>query len=308
MIDISTRVLRAMVALEDLRNFSLAAERCNVTQSALSQVVRKLEDDVGLQLVDRDRRHVSFTPEGLRFIATAKRVLQELEEIDLDLKGHASGARGRIGIAALPSLAAHGLPQVIAQYRLKFPGIEVGLFDVPGQQAMELVRSRQADFAITADGPGRAGLDSRLLFKEKFVVVCHRDHPLARRRRVSLTDLNGSQYIRLMRAGSITQYLDASLRGLDLVETGLVVDQVATVAGLVASNLGISIVPQLTIPYFDSGTVVTIPIDAPELHRPIYLVWPTARKLSKAAQEFVDLLKHSDLPRLMQTRSVKKAM
>jgi DNA-binding transcriptional LysR family regulator len=168
-----------------------------------------------------------------------------------------------------------------------------------------LVRSRQADFAVTADGPGRPGLEARLLFREKFVVVCHRSHPLAQRPRLALADLDGCAYIRLVRTGSIAQYLESSLRSVNLIDTGLEVDQVATVAGLVASNLGISIVPELTIPYFDGKHVVAVPLTSSDLNRPIYLVWPVARTLSKAAREFVGLLDDSELPMQAKVRSRK---
>lgn len=291
-----------MVALEDLRNFSLAAERCFVTQSALSQMVRKLEDDVGLQLVDRDRRHITFTAEGLRFVATARRVMQELGEIELDLKEHASARKGRIGIAALASLAAHWLPRLIAQYRLRFPGIELNLFDVAPPRALELVRTRQADFALTAEGPGRSGVEARLLFSEKFMVVCHRDHALARKRRLVLGDLDGHAYIRFTRTGSLAQYLESSLRNTKLVDSGLEVDQLATVAGLVACNLGISVVPELTLPYFDAKAVAVIPLVAPDLSRPIYLVCASGKQLSKAAQEFIGLLGKSELVTRLKSR------
>jgi LysR family carnitine catabolism transcriptional activator len=295
MIDISTRVMRAMIALDELRNFSLAAERCFVTQSALSQLVRKLESDVGLQLVDRDRRHVTLTPEGLRFVATARRVMHEVGEIELDLKEHATARKGRVAIAALASLAAHWLPQIVADYRLKFPGIELGIFDVSPPEALELVRTRQADFGITAEGPGRSGVQARLLFNEGFVVVCHKDHPLATRRRLTPGDLGGHAYIRFTRSGSLAQYLNSSLRGAKLVDSGLEVNHLPTVAGLVASNLGISVVPELTVPYFDRTHVVTIPLIAPELLRPIYLVQASGKQLSKAANEFIGLLETSNL-------------
>lgn len=85
------------------------------------------------------------------------------------------------------------------------------------------------------------------------------------------------------------------MRGTKLVDSGLEVNHLPTVAGLVASNLGISVVPQLTVPYFDRTHVVTIPLFAPELLRPIYLVQASGKQLSKAAQEFVGLLETSNL-------------
>jgi LysR family carnitine catabolism transcriptional activator len=307
MIDISTRAMRAMIALDDLRNFSLAAERCHVTQSALSQLVRKLENDVGLQLVDRDRRHVALTSEGLRFVATARRVMHELDEIELDLKEHATARKGRVAIAALASLAAHWLPQIVVRYQRDFPNIEIGVFDVSPPEALELVRTRQADFGITAEGPGRSGVEAQLLFTEDFAVVCHVEHALAKKRRVTLDDLAGQTYIRFTRSGSMAQYLDTSLSGAGLVDSGLEVNQLPTVAGLVASKLGISVVPDLTRPYFDQKRVAIVPLIAPNIQRSIYLVWASGKQLSRAAVEFIAILKASELNverrRLLPSRS-----
>jgi LysR family transcriptional regulator, carnitine catabolism transcriptional activator len=294
MIDISSRTLRAMIALDDLRNFSLAAERCFVTPSALSQMLRKLESDVGLQLVDRDRRHVTLTTEGLRFVSMARRVMGELSEVELDLKEHASARRGRVGIAALVSVAAYWLPDLIADYRTRFPGVEVNLFDVAPPRALELVRTRQADFAITSEGPGRSGVEARLLFKEQFLLACHIGHPLARKERVKLADLEGCSYIRFIRSGSMAQYLEPTVRGAKMVDSGFEVDQMVTAAGLVASGAGIAIVPETTVPYFCTERVAMIPLAAKDLSRPMYLVQASGKQLSRASQEFINILAQSD--------------
>jgi DNA-binding transcriptional LysR family regulator len=291
MFDVSTRVLRAMIALDDLRHFSLAAERCHVTQSALSQMVGKLERDVNLRLVDRDRRRVILTPDGERFVAMARRVMLDLEEVSADMRDRADVKKGRVVLTAQPSLAAHWLPPIIAAYQARYPGVQVGLFDLAPDRALEQVRQRQADFALTARGPGMAGVQYRLLFQDRFMVVVARGHALAKRKSVSLRDVAGHRFIRLVRSGSIAQHLEQALRGVDLIDSGLEVEQVATLAGLVANELGISIVPVASLPYFDSTRVTAIRLVEEGLSRPIYLVWPAASQLSPAAQSFVEMLK-----------------
>ena len=291
MFETSTRVLRAMIALDELRHFSLAAERCHVTQSALSQMVTKLEREVNMRLVDRDRRRVSLTPEGERFVATARRVMAELEEISADLHDRSNLRTGRVVVTAQPSLAAHWLPPIIAAFRERYPGVQVGLHDAPPDRALEQVRQRQADIALTARGPGLAGLQHRLLFEDKFAVVCPRSHPLARRKSVPIAALEGQRFIRLIRNGSIAQHLDQALREVRIVDTGLEVEQVATLAGLVASELGISIVPMAALHYFDPARVAAVRLADEGLSRPIYLVWRAAGELSPAAESFAAMLK-----------------
>lgn len=291
MFEISTRVLRAMIALDELRHFSLAAERCHVTQSALSQMITKLERDVNLRLVDRDRRRVLLTPEGERFVATARRVMAELEEISADLRDHSKLRKGRVIITAQPSLAAHWLPPIIAAYQARYPGVQVGLHDAGPDKALEQVRQRQADIALTARGPGLTGVQHRLLFHDRFAVVCPRSHPLARRKSVPVAALEGQRFIRLIRNGSIAQHLEQALRDVHIVDTGLEVEQVATLAGLVANGLGVSVVPMASLHYFDPERVAAIKLAEEDLSRPIYLVWPAASQLSPAAESFVEMLK-----------------
>lgn len=291
MIDLSTRVLRAMIALAELRHFSLAAERCHVTQSALSQMIGKLESDVGLRLVDRDRRRVVLTAEGERFVATARRVMAELQEISADLRDRSELRKGRVVVTAQPSLAAHWLPPIIKAYQARYPGVQVGLYDAPPEKALEQVRQRQADLALTARGPGLAGLQHKLLFRDPFAVVCPLGHPLAKRKSLTIANLEGERFIRLIRSGSIAQHLEQALREVNLQDSGLEVEQVATLAQLVANELGISIVPLSSLAYFDRSRVAAVPLKGADLNRPIYLVWPAAAQLGPAAESFVAMLK-----------------
>ncbi len=292
MINVSTRVLRALIALDELRHFSLAAEQCNVTQSALSQMVAKLESDVGVRLVDRDRRRVGLTPDGDRFVASARRMVAELDEIGTDLRDRSNMRKGRVAVCATLPFAALWLPQLIADYRATYPGIRFELFDLQPTRCLELVRERQADFAIlSAPGP-LAGLQYRVLFHETFVLVCRHDHHLAGRKRLKLQDLLGVDLIRYARSGILGQHLELAMRGITLNEV-MEVEQLPTVSGLVSAGLGVSVVPSVAAPFFDPDKVMVIPIVAAGLGRPIHLVWQTSRVLGAAAQTFVDLVEAS---------------
>ena len=291
MIDISTRGLRAMIAIDDLRHFSLAAERCHVTQSALSQMVAKLERDVDLRLIDRDRRRVTLTRAGERFVATARRVMAELEEIDADLRQHVALQKGRVSISAQPSLAALWLPALIAQYRARYPAIQFALFDVPPERGLQMVRERRVDFALTGLGPGLAGLESELLFEERFVLACPRQHRLATRKRITAAQLAGCDYIRLVQNGSIARRLAVFLADIPLADTGLEVEQLATLAGLVGSGLGVSLVPSTAIGYFDPARVAIVPVHDTTLRRQIYVVRVASAGWTPAAAGFLDMLR-----------------
>lgn len=295
MIDVSTRVLRGLIALDEVRHFSLAAERCHVTQSAFSQMIAKLEAEVGLRLVDRDRRRVSLTADGERLLASARRIVAELDEISADLRDRASMATGRVAVATSPAFAANWLPQLIAQFRATYPGVRVELFDHLPPHCMELVRERQADFAIvSAPGP-LIGLQYRVLLQESFVLACPAGHRLAARKRVDMGDLEGARLVRYARSGTFGQHLAYLMRGIQ-VEDAMEVEHLPTVAGLVAAGLGVSVVPSIAVPFFDPARVRLVPIASAGLDRPIHLVWQQARVLGPAAQAFVDMIEDA-LPR-----------
>jgi DNA-binding transcriptional LysR family regulator len=201
--------------------------------------------------------------------------------------------KGRVVIAALPSLAANGLPAVIAQYRSAYPGINVALFDALSDQCLSMLREGKVDFALTAPGPDLAEFDTRILCSDPFYLICRRDHKLAKRRKIALKALAGCEMIHLSNSTSVRQHVDALLRDVAVVNTGLEVEHLATVAGLIEHGLGVSLVPELTLFQFRSLDLVAIPVDAPDIVRPIFIVKQKNRTLSVAAQGMLELLEAS---------------
>lgn len=288
--NISSRLLQAFLALDECRNFTRAAERCHVSQSAFSATIRKLEEAAGARLFDRDTRNVKLTPEGERFTEVARRLAADFESAFADLKDYIARRKGRVAIAALPSLAADWLPPVIADYRRRYPGISVELHDVLSDHCLELVRSGQADLALTAPGPNLEEFDTRTMYSDVFYFVCRRDHPLAGKQHIRLPDLAGCEFIHMARSSSVRQHLEAALRPVSIIHAGLEVEHLATLAGLVANGLGVSLVPELTLFQFRRPELVTIPVDAPELVRPILIVKQKGRSLSAAAEGMLELI------------------
>jgi len=289
--DFSTRQLRAFVCLAELLNFTRAAQACHLSQPAFSALIRGLEESVGVRLFDRDTRRVRLTVEGKRFEQAARRLLQDTRLALADLADHVERRRGRVHLAALPSLSAGWLPEVFADFRARFPGIELRLSDVLSDPCIELVRSGQADFALASGAlpvNGVDGLVSRVLRSDGFHLLCPAGHPLAQQRRLTLASLAGYPFIQMARSTSVRQALDAALHPLSM-KTILEVEQLATVGGMVEAGLGISAVPTLTLYQFRSPRIVVRPLPLPTLTRSIVLIRRDA-SLSSAAQAMHDLV------------------
>lgn len=289
-LNISIRQLDAFLTLAECRHFTRAAERCHLSQPAFSQLIHKLERTVDAQLLERSTRHVALTTAGAQFVDAARRIVADTEAAVATLRDHAAGRSGRVTIAALPSVAAEWLPAVIADYRAQHPAVNVELFDVLAERCLALVREGRADFAITASGPNLMEFETRPIYTDRYHLVCRQDHPLARRRSLRLRDLAGCELINMSRSTSVRQHLEPLLRDVPHSTTGLEVDQLATVAGLVASGLGVSLVPALTLFHFNRPGLATVPVDIEGLQRPILVVQQKQRKLSPAAAQMLALI------------------
>ena len=286
-VNVSTRQLRAFIALAEQRNFTRAATLSHLSQPAFSALIRQLEEALGLRLFDRSTRSVELTVEGAEFERSARRVLDEFEGALAGVHDQAARRRGRVSIALLPSLAAGWLPQVLAGFREAYPGIELQVADVLSEPCIELVRSGDADFALAATRAETPELRAEPFCSDDFHLVCPDDHPLAQAAEVRPRDVAAYPFIHLSRTSSVRQYLDAATHP-QTMNTLMEVDQLATVTGMVRAGLGISIVPWLTLFHFQQPGLVTRRLSWPGLKRQLYLVRRRDRSLSIAAQGFYE--------------------
>jgi len=302
--NISTRQLQAFLLLDECRHFTRAAERCHLSQSAFSVVIRKLEGAVGAKLVERDTRNVTLTSEGALFVTVARALLSDLDAAFGDMEDFIARRKGRVALAVLPSLAANALPAVIAEYKRAYPGITVQLFDALSDQCLQLLRQGKVDLALTAPGANLAEFSTRTLCSDPFYLVCRRDHALARKRKIKLGDLAGCELIHLAPSTSVRQHVDQLTRGIAVLHSGLEVEHLATVAGLIGHGLGVSLVPELTLFQFRSMDLVAIPLDTDVVARPILIVQHKERPLSNAAQGMLELIE----ARLRTTRRGRREL
>lgn len=281
--NISSRDLQLFLALVDEKNFTRAAERCNLSQSAFSTRIGVLETALGERLFDRTTRTVELTPEGRLFSSSVRSLYDEFSAVINNFREHAARRKGRIAVAALPSLCAAWLPRIYASFRQQYPGIELTLTDTLSMQCLSLLRAGEVDFALAATADPGEDLDAQLLYMDSFYLVCRHDHPLAQHQSLQMEDIGNHPFIHMNRLSSVRHSLDAALHPLTL-RTCMEVEHLATLAGLVASGAGVTVVPSLTLFQFQRQELVVRPIGDARLARSIYLVRRRGRSLSVAAR------------------------
>lgn len=288
--NLSTRQLKAFLTLAEECNFTRAAQRSHLTQPAFSSLIQSLEGALGVRLFDRSTRRVELTPEGRHFMRSAPRLVNDLESLVGEMREFKSKRRGKVAVAALPSLAAGWLPRIYASFVGTYPGVELSLHDALLEPCLLKVKEGEVDMALAAKGGEMSGLLAEPLCEDRFYLICRRDHPLARRRAIRLPMLEGEGVIHLGRGSSIRQSLIAQ-PGLEKLRTALEVDHLATVTGLVLAGLGVSLVPGMTLFHFVHPDLRILPLAADsDIRRQLYLVTRANRNLSQAATAFYELL------------------
>ncbi|MDP1656298.1 MAG: LysR family transcriptional regulator [Hylemonella sp.] len=289
--DLSTRQLRAFLALAEQRSFTRAAQQVHLSQPAFSALIRALEVALDARLFDRSTRSVELTAEGRLFETSARQLLGDFGAAVGHLRDHLQLRTGRVSLAALPSLAAGWLPAILADYKAQWPGVELNLHDSLSDDCLDLLRGGVVEFALASTGANSAGLQTEVLCSDGFHLVCRKDHPLAKRKaaELKLKDLAPYPFVHLARNSSVRQRLDAALHPMQL-NTVLEVEHLATVAGMVEAGLGISVVPALTLFHFQRPALVTRALKLVGLKRRIYVVQREGESLSVAAQALRQLI------------------
>jgi DNA-binding transcriptional LysR family regulator len=281
--NLSGRLIDAFLALEETRRFAMAAERCHVSPSAFSQMISRLEEQVGARLFDRDTRNVALTPEGEIFSQGAHRIAAEISAATNELKDRARRNIGRVSVAGPPSAAAAWLPEQLALFRKEQPGIVLRLHDVVSDRCLDMISRGEVDLGLNAQPGNELEFEAKHLFDERLFLLCRRDHPKAGQKRLVLKDLRGEEFIHTVRTGSVWQQTQAMLGAARVRDSGFEVAQFGTVAGLVENGFGVSLVPELALRLCSRPGLVAIPLADRKAVRPIYMVRRRRRSLSVAA-------------------------
>lgn len=189
------RHLRYFAAVAEELHFGRAAKKLRMSQPPLSQQIRKLEEELGVRLLNRTRREVSLTPAGRAFLERARVVLQEVEKSTDAVSSAARGETGKLDIGYVPYTDILILPRLIRRFQRDYPGVGVRLHPLSGVEQAFALRESRIDLAFLRLPVENGDLHIRPLCRESLVLAVPQAHPLARRPAVTLADLDQVPYI-----------------------------------------------------------------------------------------------------------------
>src|SRR5437868_4094889 len=197
MTDNKLKDLRYLVAVADCRHFGRAAERCFVSQPTLSAQLKKLEEYLGVQLIERQPNNVSLTEAGQQIATRARRILEASDEVVTLARSHRDPLAGRLRVALLPTIGPYLLPRISQALRKSLPRLELRLYEYQTEQMLEKLQTGDIDVGILALPVNLEGLEARELFSEAFVVAMPDHHRLAKRDSVRVDELKGETLLLL---------------------------------------------------------------------------------------------------------------
>jgi DNA-binding transcriptional LysR family regulator len=292
--DLTSRQLQTVLALAEYGSFIAAASLLKTSQPAVTRTIKHVEDVLGIKLFDRSTRSVQITAAGKEFVAVAARIQNDLKITLRSMRELSDQRRGQIIISSIMSVANGKLPGLVSAYRLDHPGIELHVRDGVHGTVIEDVRSGAADFGITYLDDLPDPFLSVRVGREDFTVVLPKNHELARKKTLSLSDLKDVPLASLPSDSRTRRVIDGAASSVGITLNHVVtVSQFATMLGFVRAGIGLAIAPKSGVASFLGKELSAVPIRGRPLARDLGIITLKEREPSPAATGLMSLIKGS---------------
>jgi len=288
--DLSIRQLQYVVAIADTLGFHRAAERCGVSQPTLSSQVQKLEEVLGVRVFERDKRRVLVTAAGEPLIEHARKVLLELDDL---LRTAAEAIR----IGVIPTVAPYLLPFITPAVATRWPRLRLALVEEKTDELLAALRGGELDAGLLALVDGMEDLEHAVVLDDPFVAAVPRTHLLAKKKTVSLDDLEDEPVLLLEDGHCLRTQALALCQRAGATETDLRATSLATLVQMVSSGAGVTLLPSIAVDVENRrGQLAVKPLEKPAHGRTICLAWRKAAPLGRALRELAKTMATASRP------------
>jgi LysR family hydrogen peroxide-inducible transcriptional activator len=291
------RDLRYFVALADHKHFGRAAGACFVSQPTLSTQIRKLEEELGVSLVERAPRQVMLTAAGRDIVDRARRILGEVEQMKESARRSQDPEAGTIRLGVFPTLGPYLLPHAVPMIRARFPRLELLLVEEKSDVLLSRLHEGRLDAGLLALPLHDDQLHSEFLFEECFLLAVPEHHPLAARHSLALKEL-ADQRLLLLEDGHCLrdQALDVCQLSGATEKSGFQATSLETLRQMVAANVGITLLPMLATkpPVARSESIHLLGFHDSTPSRRIAMVWRRSSAMGEFLMRLAEVFR--DLP------------
>lgn len=274
-----------------LKNITRAAERLNVSQPNITVAIKKLESELGIQLFDRSQKQLALTPEGTIFLNRIELALRNIQDAVLEVNDYKQLQKGTIKIGIPSMIGAYLFPKIFSSFQHLYPHLDIYIYEEGSMSIREKLEQDELDFGIVILSNASPTLQLLPMSRSQIVACVPEKHPLASKESISIHDLENSDII-MLKEGSFLRHLVTNKAKMAGVNTDIVLEsnQIETIKGLVASNVGISFL----LDFIVKGTpgIKTLSFEEP-IFVDLGLAWKKDRYISKAAESFIDFCKNT---------------
>jgi DNA-binding transcriptional LysR family regulator len=284
--------LKAFVTVAEERSFSVAARKLHRTQPAVSQAIRRVEEDLGDRLFDRSSRNGTLTEAGVLLLEHARRLLRMADEAQAAVRELHQVRRGRVVIGANEA-AVHSVLPYLREYAAAHPEVTIEVRRVPSRRIAAELLDRSMDFGVMTFAPAERGLQSIPLGSDELVMLAHPKHPLAARKRVSIGEVGREvviahndpspareRVLRLYERKHEPINIQVSLPSLDGIKRA------------VEMGVGVAVLPRrCALTEIERGDLVAVKVPELKATRVVRFVFRRTGELSHAAAKFLQLVR-----------------
>ncbi|UCC13279.1 MAG: LysR family transcriptional regulator [Gammaproteobacteria bacterium] len=292
---ISLRALGYLVALAEESHFGKAAQRCFVSQPTLSAQIKKLEEQLGVQLVERNQRRVMLTAIGERIVSRARIILREVDEICESARNHQDPLAGDLRIGLIPTIAPYLLPLIAPDLHKSLPRLKLYLLEHQTEPLLATLGNGDIDLAILALPIAQDSFQIENLYSEDFVAALPAGHRLSQRPHLKVSDLEGETLLLLEDGHCLRDQALEVCNNIDIDEAqDFRATSLETLRQMVASGIGVTLLPGLATerPVARTAGLVTRPLRNPTPDRKIAAAWrrtsprvPTLQKVCRIIRQ-----------------------
>ncbi len=274
-----------------LKNITRAAERLNVSQPNITVAIKKLETELGIKLFDRSQKQLSLTPEGNIFLNRIELALRSIQDAVLEVNDYKQLQKGTIKIGIPSMIGAYLFPKIFSSFQQLYPHLDIYLYEVGSMTTREQLERDDLDFGIVIISDASASLQLLPMSRNQIVACIPEKHPLASKNSISINDVANADLIMLKEGSFLRQLVLSKIKRANIMpEIVLESNQIETVKGLIASNVGIAFLLDFIVK--GAPGIKAVPFDDP-IYVDLGLAWKKDRYISNAAQSFIDFCRNT---------------
>jgi len=284
------RQLEAFIHIYRLGSLTQAAQAMHVTQSAMSVLLRQLEDVLEVRLFDRTARNLRPTPQAQPVYELAQQVLHGVGRLVSEARDAAAQRSGVVRLAASSAVAASLLPDVLVAFGKQHPGVRVEVLDIGPDQLLEPVLDEQVEFSIGTPDVRSPALEFTPLLRDALAAICRDDAPLVRQGSVRWSQLADEAIITVRPGNGIRTLVDGAVLAAGIrLQPRWEVGYLSTALAMTARGLGVSVLPAFLVAGFPYTNLAIRPLVEPTVARDVLLITRRQHSLSPAAEALLRL-------------------